>query len=86
MKTNAVIFDAFGTLVEIQQPTHPFRQLLREGRRQGRLPRADDIRAIMTRCLSLSEAALYFGIKISPEYFVIPATGIDHSWYVPCPW
>lgn len=67
MKTNAVIFDAFGTLVEIQQPTHPFRQLLREGRRQGRLPRADDIRMIMTRCLSLREAALSFGIKISPS-------------------
>ena len=67
MKTSAVIFDAFGTLVEIQQPTHPFRQLLREGRRQGRLPRADDIRMIMTRCLSLREAALSFGIKISPS-------------------
>lgn len=65
MKTSAVIFDAFGTLVEIQQPTHPFRQLLREGRRQGRLPRADDIRTIMTRCLSLGDAALHFGIKIS---------------------
>ncbi len=63
MKTSAVIFDAFGTLVEIQQPTHPFRQLLREGRRQGRLPRADDIRTIMTRCLSQAEAALAFGIK-----------------------
>lgn len=67
MKTNAVIFDAFGTLVEIQQPTQPFRQLLREGRRQGRLPRADAIRTIMTRCLSLSEAALSFGIRISPS-------------------
>jgi FMN phosphatase YigB (HAD superfamily) len=67
MKTRAVIFDAFGTLVEIRQPTHPFRQLLREGRRQGRLPCADDIRTIMTRCLSLSDAALHFGIKISPS-------------------
>lgn len=67
MKTSAVIFDAFGTLVEIRQPKHPFRQLLREGRRQGRLPRADDIRTIMTRCLSLSEAALSFGIRISPS-------------------
>lgn len=67
MKTSVVIFDAFGTLVEIRQPKHPFRQLLREGRRQGRLPRADDIRTIMTRRLSLSEAALSFGIRISPS-------------------
>ncbi|EOD9097793.1 HAD family hydrolase [Pseudomonas aeruginosa] len=67
MRVAAVVFDAFGTLVEIAQPTHPFRQLLREGRRQGRLPRADDIRTIMTRCLSLSEAALALGINISPS-------------------
>lgn len=66
MKTNAIIFDAFGTVVEIRQPMHPFRQLLREGRRQGRAPRAGDIRTIMTHCLSLREAALALGIKLKP--------------------
>lgn len=65
MKISGVLFDAFGTIAEITTPTHPFRQLLREGSSQGRKPRADDIRTLMTRNLPIPEAALHFGIKLS---------------------
>ncbi|WP_313326071.1 HAD family hydrolase [Pseudomonas qingdaonensis] len=61
----AVLFDAFGTLVSIHRPTHPFRQLLQEGRRQGRKPHQDDVRSIMTQRPSLAEAASAFGISVT---------------------
>jgi FMN phosphatase YigB (HAD superfamily) len=65
MKISGIILDAFGTVAEITRPTHPFRQLLREGSRLGRKPQADDICNLMTRNLSIPEAALHFGIKLS---------------------
>ncbi|PIO94362.1 haloacid dehalogenase [Pseudomonas syringae] len=66
MKITAIIFDAFGTTVQITRPTHPYRQLLREGRSQGRVPKVDDLRTLMTNELSLGEAACVFGIKVTP--------------------
>ncbi|OQR29719.1 haloacid dehalogenase [Pseudomonas sp. Bc-h] len=65
MKISGVILDAFGTIAEITRPTYPYRQLIRECSKQGRKPRADDIRILMTRTLPISEAASYFGIKLS---------------------
>ncbi|MGY2095710.1 HAD family hydrolase [Pseudomonas simiae] len=65
MKIAAVLFDVFGTLLEISRPAHPYRQLIQEGRRQGRKYGADDVRAIMTNRLSLAGAAAVFGIKLS---------------------
>lgn len=65
MKITAAIFDAFGTTVHITRPTHPYRQLLRDGRSQGRAPRPDDLRTLMTNELSIDEAAGVFGIKLT---------------------
>jgi len=67
MTIAAAVFDAFGTLVEIQRPTHPFRQLIQEGRRQGRKHQPDDLRVIMTHQLSLAEAASAFGISVTAD-------------------
>lgn len=66
MKITAVIFDAFGTTVHITRPTHPYRQLLREGRPHGRVPKVDDFRMLMTNELSIGEAACILGIKLTP--------------------
>lgn len=67
MSVKFVLFDAFGTLVHIPKATHPYRQILKEGIRQGRRPRPDDLHHIMARPVSLSDAAEYFGIKISAD-------------------
>lgn len=67
MKIAAVIFDAFGTLARITRPTHPYGQLLREGKRQGRSFRPDDMQTLMTHKLSISEAAARFGIQVSSD-------------------
>ncbi|WAH60643.1 HAD family hydrolase [Pseudomonas silvicola] len=65
MPCNAVIFDVFGTLLKIQHGTHPFRQLFREGLRQGRRPKPSDIHELMTKSLGIEEAAEFFGISLS---------------------
>ena len=47
-KIKYVIFDLFGTLVKYGVQHHPFRQLLKWARENGRPVKADDARTIMT--------------------------------------
>jgi FMN phosphatase YigB (HAD superfamily) len=67
MTINAVMLDAFGTLLKIQNGVHPCRQILQRGRKQGRRPQLDDAHTLMTRRLGLAEAADYFEVKVSTE-------------------
>lgn len=43
-----VIFDLYGTLIQFGVKRHPFRQILQWARQQGRSPKADDARTLMT--------------------------------------
>jgi len=61
----AVVFDAFGTLLQLGVRRHPFRQLMRQLRLQGRRPDPEDARTLMTRNLGLAGAANSFGAQIS---------------------
>lgn len=63
---HAVIFDAFGTLLEIQNRQYPYRRLLRLGSQQARAASPDDIRWMMTHPHGLEDTAAAFGIKLSP--------------------
>ncbi|UJW20213.1 MULTISPECIES: hypothetical protein [Pseudomonas] len=63
--TVAVIFDLFGTLLEIRNRQNPYRQLLRIGAKQGRAASSKDMRAIMAFHGGISEAAEAFGICLS---------------------
>jgi HAD superfamily hydrolase (TIGR01549 family) len=67
MAYRAVVFDAFGTILKIQDGVHPYRQLLREGVKQGRRPRPDDAVRIMTFDGSLSACADALEIQIKPQ-------------------
>jgi FMN phosphatase YigB (HAD superfamily) len=67
MSVKFILFDAFGTLLRIPQGRHPYRMILKEGIRQGRRPQPNDLRQVMTRSLSLEEAAELFGIIIRPD-------------------
>ncbi|KWS40876.1 HAD family hydrolase [Pseudomonas syringae] len=67
MSASFILFDAFGTLLNIPEGRHPYRQILKEGIRQGRRPQPNDLRQILTRNLGLSEAAEVFGIKIDDQ-------------------
>lgn len=61
----AVIFDLFGTLVEIQNRQNPYKQLLRLGTQQGRVASPADMRWIMTQAGGIREAGDGLGIKLT---------------------
>jgi HAD superfamily hydrolase (TIGR01549 family) len=63
---SAVVFDAFGTLVDLRSKRHPFRQLLREGIVDGRRASPDDVRVLMSNPWSLKDAADQLGMRVSP--------------------
>lgn len=63
--TKTAIFHAFGTVVRIGRKTNPYRQLLREGIKQGRRPHSGHAHVIMTLNLELHELAEHLGIRFS---------------------
>lgn len=67
MTITALIFDAFGTTLRISAPTNPYRQLLREGVKNGRPPSPGDLHKLMTIDAGLREAADILGIQVTPS-------------------
>lgn len=61
----AILFDVYGTLVEIRDKRAPFRQLIQIGARQGRKPGHQDAAIIMAQRLGLQEAAALLGIRLT---------------------
>lgn len=64
----AVIFDAFGTIVQIGNARHPYRKILKHGKAQGRRISSGDVEKIMCNPLDLKQAAAYFGITVEPAH------------------
>lgn len=62
---SGVVFDAFGTTVRISQRTNPYRELIREGRRQGVELKPDSTHIAMTMNLSLDELASELGVSLT---------------------
>lgn len=60
-----VVFDAFGTIVRITNPKHPYRQILKIGAVQGRRPSRRDIAVLMANPFTPKQAADQLGISIS---------------------
>ncbi len=63
----AVVLDAFGTIVRIKRRLNPYRELIREGRRQGCDLTSDGTHFMMTTNLSLVEMASQMSISLSPS-------------------
>jgi HAD superfamily hydrolase (TIGR01549 family) len=61
----AILFDVYGTLVEIDDIRAPFRQLIDIGTRQGRQPGDKDGAIIMAQPVGLREAAELLGIRLT---------------------
>lgn len=61
----AVIFDAFGTVVRIGQRFNPYRELFREARRQGLLLPSESVGGAMTLDLSFNDFASHLGIELT---------------------
>lgn len=67
MPVSAAIFDAFGTLIEINEGCHPFRKILKLGIEQGRRPQPTDAEQLLTLPMDLRQAADFFGILVDPS-------------------
>jgi len=63
--TTNVIFDAFGTILQIKNAQHPYRQLMQIGIHQGRRPQPNDSQQIMCNAWGLRETAAAFSIEVS---------------------
>lgn len=63
---SAIVFDAFGTIARIGQRTNPYRELIREGRRQGIALTLDSAHLAMTMNLSFDDLALSLGVSLEP--------------------
>lgn len=57
-----IVFDLYGTLVQFGIKHHPFRKILLWARQQGRRPRPDDTRKLMTADLDYGELLGTLGI------------------------
>lgn len=57
MPVSAAIFDAFGTLIQINEGSHPFRKILKLGIEQGRRPQSTDAEQLLTLPMDLRQAA-----------------------------
>lgn len=67
MAIKAVAFDVFGTLVNINRPTRPFRKLVRLLHEAGRPRQRDDGIRAMSSAIDLRQAARLFGGMISED-------------------
>lgn len=67
MRYKAVLLDAFGTILQINPGKHPYRQLLKEGLKNGRRSSPDDVKNLMRFNGGLSEAADHLGISVHPS-------------------
>jgi HAD superfamily hydrolase (TIGR01549 family) len=68
-RLQAVIFDAFGTLVQIGAWRSPYRQLQRLMAQHGRPPRPDDVLAMLTTNVGLAGFAAAAGVQVLGEAF-----------------
>jgi HAD superfamily hydrolase (TIGR01493 family) len=60
-----ILFDVYGTLVEIYDKRAPFSQLIQIGARQGRKPSDKDAGILMGQPVGLREAAERLGIRLA---------------------
>lgn len=70
MAISAVLFDAFGTLLKIQNARNPYRLLLKIGISQGRRPLLDDAAVLLSNPLDMRGAAERFGISADHSQMV----------------
>ncbi len=63
-KPKLVVFDLFGTLIRFRAKTHPYRKILTWAKENGRRPRSDDARQLMT--IDMPPVAVFKQLGISP--------------------
>ena len=67
IEPSVIIFDVFGTLVQIGERRSPYRKLMKWLKENGRQPKPDDAKFIMSQNLSFTELVKLLGINIPDQ-------------------
>jgi len=67
IEPSVIIFDVFGTLVKIGERRSPYRKLIKWLKENGRQPKPDDAKFIMSQNLNFTELVKLLGINIPDQ-------------------
>ena len=67
IEPSVIVFDVFGTLVKIGERRSPYRKLIKWLKENGRQPKPDDAKFIMSQNLSFTELVKLLGINIPDQ-------------------
>ena len=79
MEPSVIIFDVFGTLVKIEKRRSPYRKLMKWLKENGRQPKPDDAKFIMSQNLSFTELIKLLGINIPEQLLQELAHDLDEE-------
>ena len=68
IEPSVIIFDVFGTLVKIEERRSPYRKLMKWLKENGRQPKPDDAKFIMSHNLNLAELAKRLAVNIPDQF------------------
>ena len=79
MEPSVIVFDVFGTLVKIGERRSPYRKLMKWLKENGRQPKPDDAKFIMSQNLSFTELIKLLGINIPEQLLQELAHDLDEE-------
>ncbi len=68
IEPSVIIFDVLGTLVKIEERRSPYRKLMKWLKENGRQPKPDDAKFIMSHNLNLAELAKRLAVNIPDQF------------------
>jgi len=77
--TSAILFDAFGTVIDIKRRLHPYRMLLRLGMQQGLRFGPDALRQLMVFNGSMIGAADLLGVRVFAQELEVIQEALDEE-------
>lgn len=77
MNPAAIVFDAFGTLLQRAGGRHPYRQLFQLAKAAGRRPQATDAEYVMAHPVGLAATAAWLGIHPSMSELALIETDLQ---------
>lgn len=75
----AVIFDVFGTLIEIKNSQSPYKKMMKWLKQQGRKPQPNDAAMIMSLDGDFETIASYFGYQLPVSLLAEMNTALQHD-------
>lgn len=75
----AIVFDVFGTLIEIKNSQSPYKKMMKWLKQQGRKPQANDAAMIMSLDGDFETIASYFGYQLPAPLLAQMNSDLQHD-------